>query len=251
MGFVDRARWSGGFGDGIWWRCDWCGDCLQVQSGSVHAGAGRSLDHDSDPAPVWEKRFSCLLKCRKCSEIVAVAGIAAYEEVPHVVTDPDGDVVAEEMETVVTYYPRYVNPAPPFFEVPSGCPEGVKEQLGRVFSLYWHDAGAALNAVRSSVEKLLDALGVDTARNLHERIEDKFAPAEPELSTHLLAVKYLGNPGSHGDETTVGKNDVLDALEVLAHVLDELYVQRPRREKTKSLVNEINKNRGPRARRRR
>jgi len=44
----------------------------------------------------------------------------------------------------------------------------------------------------------------------------------PEIAIKLLALKWLGNKGSHTEN--MSKNDVLDAYEILDSVLDELYV---------------------------
>ena len=52
----------------------------------------------------------------------------------------------------------------------------------------------------------------------------KLSGEHRKYKQHLLAIKNLGNWGSHAVETT--RNDVLDAYEVLHYVLDGIYDQR-------------------------
>lgn len=61
---------------------------------------------------------------------------------------------------------------------------------------------------------------------LHDRIE-MFRVTNPDAAELLSAVKLLGNVGSHGDE--LAKGDLLDAYEVIEHVIDTLYSTRAAR----------------------
>ncbi|MCC6246009.1 MAG: DUF4145 domain-containing protein [Gemmatimonadaceae bacterium] len=126
-------------------------------------------------------------------------------------------------------------------------------QVNRSFSLYWSDAKACGNAIRCAVEELLTAQRVNKSAgkpkpgkhrqmlSLHKRIE-LFAKAKPDLGDKLLAIKWIGNAGSHVDP--LKKDDLLDAYEIMAFVLDELYVQRSVH--VGALVRAINRNKGPR-----
>ena len=62
--------------------------------------------------------------------------------------------------------------------------------------------------------------------NLHKRIE-VFSHTEPMIGKQLMALKWLGNTGSHDGD--VVKNDVLDAFEIIEHTLLELIEQRSKR----------------------
>ncbi len=58
----------------------------------------------------------------------------------------------------------------------------------------------------------------------------------------LFAIKWLGNAGSHSlDE--VSFDDVMDAYELISHVLDELYLSR--KKKLSALAKKVNKRKGP------
>jgi len=58
----------------------------------------------------------------------------------------------------------------------------------------------------------------------------------------MLAIKWLGNAGSHA-EGAVTLDDVMDAYDLIDHVLQELYTQKAR--KAKALAKLINKKKGP------
>ena len=76
--------------------------------------------------------------------------------------------------------------------------------------------------------------------NLHNRI-DKLAKQHSELKELLLAIKWIGNEGSH-PEKSLTKNNVIDLYEILEHVLSELFEN-----KSKSILakaKKINKAKG-------
>jgi hypothetical protein len=62
--------------------------------------------------------------------------------------------------------------------------------------------------------------------SLHARL-DAFATTEPVVGPKLMALKWLGNAGSHDGE--VSKADLLDAFEILEHALGEIVEKRSKR----------------------
>ena len=84
--------------------------------------------------------------------------------------------------------------------------------------------------------------------SLHARIE-LFANKNPkknpnknaDVGEKLLAIKWLGNTGSHSD--TLKHEDVLDAFELFSHALDEIFEETSVR--LKKLSSSINRNKGP------
>ena len=62
------------------------------------------------------------------------------------------------------------------------------------------------------------------------------------LKELLLAIKWLGNAGSHAS-TPLSLDDVFDAYEILEVVLNDLYENKV--EFARKLAKDINKNRGP------
>ncbi|GAB3535803.1 hypothetical protein GCM10027443_25290 [Pontibacter brevis] len=140
-------------------------------------------------------------------------------------------------------------PAPKIIDIPLSCPRTVTKKLNESFGLYWIDLNSCANKIRISIETLLNELGVITTKptkkgtqplKLHSRIEE-FEKQNPEVGGFLLAIKWIGNAGSHPSEIT--KDDVLDAYELLEYSLDSLYDDR--RKKLKELSNKINTAKGP------
>jgi hypothetical protein len=171
-------------------------------------------------------RFAALLKCTVCSDLVVLAGTSGlgYFQTPD---DP------YNAETV--YSPSFFLPAPALFPVPKECPSEVKKELDRAWTLFWVDRAACANRIRSCVETILTQAGVAqyhrkgkrTPLSLHARIE-KYRDRQPELADEMMAVKWLGNAGSHG-AGELDADAVFDGFDLLEHVLEEVYAGRTRR----------------------
>ena len=120
------------------------------------------------------------------------------------------------------------------------------------FKLYWLSPEACANSIRSVVEGLLthfkvrltskNAKGQRVLLSLHARI-DLFRQTNPDLADALMAVKWIGNAGSHS--RPIMREDLLDGYELMEHVLDELFVQREKR--IARLSRQINRRKRPRS----
>jgi hypothetical protein len=169
-----------------------------------------------------------------------VAGVTSHHE---------GGWDPSELEIFQSLEPHYIEPAPQIFAIPRRYPKEAKKELQAAFSLFWPDPGAALNRLRTSMELYLDAEGVQRkARKkdgsyrqlpLHERIQ-RFAAKYPEIDETMLAVKWLGNLGSH--ESSVSRQEALEAFELLDYILEEVVVGR--RSRLKRMAKAINKAKG-------
>lgn len=156
-----------------------------------------------------------------------------------------------DYEYVTFFYPEHFDPSPVLIELPDECVALVYDELQRAFAASWNDVPSAANHLRSAVELLLDHLkepktvlntkGKRARLPLHQRIVN-LANRDQELSLSLLAVKWLGNVGSHSDELT--KDDLYDAFDILEPVLQDLFVKH--RKRLQRLVATINKRKGPR-----
>ena len=180
--------------------------------------------------PDWEpsfksEQFVCLLSCQHCSEVYSVAGVTSHHE---------GGYDPSDLEIFKSLEPRYIDPAPHIIPIPRRYPKDAARELIAAFSLFWPDPGAALNRLRTSMELYLDHKGVQRkARkqngkywklSLHERIL-RFAVKHPEINETMLAVKWLGNVGSH--ESSVSRIEALEAFELLDYILEEVVEGRP------------------------
>jgi hypothetical protein len=159
-------------------------------------------------------------------------------------TSFNGDYIEVEY-----FYPAYVSPSPPLIIIADVYPELVIEELRLSFASSWSDFSSAGNHIRAAVERLLDYLkepryrrksGKQVRLTLHSRIKE-LANRNKELSDSLLAIKWLGNQGSHSDKLT--RNDIFDALDILDFILNDLFIC-PQM-KIKKLVTKINKAKGP------
>lgn len=246
---VDRQLWGQHLTK--WHAPSW--PCPSCASGRLRL-SGAPIGVESTPASRGEHQydyegwFSCILKCFACEQPVAVVGSGFYEEVP----DEDGQPGWSEY-----LVPRFVHPTIDIFRVPRECPKLVAAELRDAFKLFWCDPRAAANRSRSATESLLDHLKIKRkARHaggsfrrlsLHQRLE-LLKKKNSDVGDQLLAVKWLGNAGSHMDAASKGdvtKADLLDGFEILEHVIEEVFKQRSTR--IRKLAGAINRRRGPRS----
>jgi hypothetical protein len=134
--------------------------------------------------------------------------------------------------------------------IPRGTPDSIIQELNAAFKLYWIYTGASANRIEILLtQQKIKRYTVNAKKrrirlDLHARIR-LYQPEQPEIAESLLAVKWLGNAGSHSEGLT--PEDLFDGLDLLEHVLEELYEQRTR--KLHGLRKLINKRKGPRSRR--
>lgn len=128
------------------------------------------------------------------------------------------------------YYIKSFYPSPRLCYIPKETPAPVEDFLEKSFSLYWIDIAAASNALRASLEALLDALAIPKNKknskgetvyiSLHNRLE-LWAASENSHADLCFVLKEVGNLGSHGD--SVKSKHYFGSLEIYSYVLKELY----------------------------
>ena len=205
----------------------------------------KSHDHEAWE-PEWiDERFAGLLVCRDavCGEMVSMGGRS------HVVEYTDyerGERIWER-----EYEPMFMYPAPPVFPLPEKCPEAVADELNKSFALFWFDTGSCANRLRAAVEALLterkiprtivNKHGKRERISLHARIE-RFKQSDMRSADYILAIKWIGNAGSHARLDELSRSDLLDGFELFEHVIELMYVQHERH--LKKLARNINLRRG-------
>ncbi len=186
------------------------------------------------------ERFAAILVCNnpKCQESVAIAGdcIGKYVE-------GRGYPKPEERE----YSPYFFFPALELFPISASCPEKVAAQIRVAFSHYFNDMKASANAIRTSLELLMDAQKVKRTFKdksgkrrpvtLHARIAE-FGNSSPDLKQYLVATKWIGNAGSHVGELT--REELLLGFDLLNHAIYELYEKKVQQRSLLRKVKEIN-----------
>lgn len=115
---------------------------------------------------------------------------------------------------------RYVNPVLPLFDIPPATPTKIRDCILSASEIIWVSPSSAANRLRFAVEEVLTAEKVPPLKNTHARIEI-YSKYKAELADALMAVKWIGNLGSHDDVLTT--QDVFDGVEILSHVVTALY----------------------------
>ena len=217
--------------------------------------------------PDWEPyfingHFSGLLTCERsaCREFVHVIGEFKLEDRIHEPGEPygPGQWNASDFENSLKI--KFFEPALLLIDPDCKAPSQVVNLVNSGSVLLWSDPASAANRVRSAVEELLNRQGIrktykdkkgKTQRNTaHKRIEllgGKGQSKYRNAADLLMAVKWIGNDGSHGDALTVP--DVLDGVELMSEALDLIYETRALDLQRKAAL--INKAKGLRKPRRR
>jgi len=175
--------------------------------------------------------FVGLLKCnnKDCVESVAISGSLGLEQ------NDEESCRRGESSWIAFCIPNYFSPPLRIFQIPENCPRAIRNDILASFSLFWSDEAASANRLRSAIERFLTVLGIDRLRrdksgkpkrhsrmNADERIR-LLEKQQPDLASWLMAIKWIGNEGSHGGE--LSRQDVIEGFEMLEHVLYEHYVQ--------------------------
>ena len=202
------------------------------------AESHRSLDHEAWE-PDWTYGvFSGSLRCinPRCTEPVVVSGRYRVEDD----YEPDG------RPTYATYfYLEFATPALKILTPPTGTPDVVVTAIERASAVLWVDPSAAANRLRTAIEMLLTAMDVQELNlkggrlTTHARIE-LFQAINQDAGNALMAVKWIGNAGSHVGSLTV--TDVLDGAEMLDLALRLLYDRRD--EELQKRIDEVNTHKG-------
>ena len=174
--------------------------------------------------PDWiERRFSFRSICNNhdCEEVAIISGRGGVDQA----YDIEGGSEYYDFHSIQSFLP-----APDIIPIPEGAPRDVGESLKRSFALYWVDTSAAANAMRASLEALLDELKIPKTQttkkgdpiplSLHRRIE-LWSETHQEYAELCIALKEVGNLGSHGE--SVREKHYFGALEIYSHVLRQLF----------------------------
>lgn len=179
--------------------------------------------------PEWtDGVFSWVLKCsdNKCGHYVIASGKYSVdlgiEETPWNV----------EQVWKIYYQPYAFSEAPPIIEIRDYFPKELEEHLASAFSLFWIDPSSCLNKIRTCVEDILTLKQIPRFSNrnnrrirltLHSRIE-RYSQQYPETGKFLMALKWLGNEGSHsGKNSEIKRNDLIEAFEILEHAIEAIF----------------------------
>jgi hypothetical protein len=210
------------------WTCPTCGKGTVVLTPKSLTHKETVMSKQAHSHEEWGPElfsfvFTAWAQCSysSCKEEFLISGTGGME--PEY--NEDGDVDFESC-----FYPILILPMPDIIKIPEKCPDGVAQELRSSFKLYYIHNAACAGRIRVALERLMDFLGVTKKKRnklgkfddltLHKRIE-AFAKNDLIHGSQLMALKWLGNAGSHSDEE-VSSVDLLDAFEILEHALSEL-----------------------------
>ena len=241
---IDRSLWRPVWQEGEYpsLPCPRCGSYLNLNSESLVV---KTAQHDINLfAYVTEEeivpKFSCWMQCgyADCGEVVSVSGYLTH----HLFHANERDV-----EIARNLHPKVIIPSPPIIQIGKEVPGDIQEHLARSFTLFWIDNEACANRLRVALELVLKAWGFpredENGRpvTLHQRIEKWQALyGRGALGMSLMALKWLGNAGSHEDG--ISRDRILDAYDIFASALKALFPEdlRP----IEQLANDIVKSKG-------
>lgn len=192
-------------------------------------------------------RYTVILVCsnESCGEQVISTGEGIVEPSDEYFNSNGNEEISYE----IYYRPKYFNPCLEVFSLPDTTPQALKKAIYKSFELFFTDSEASLNQLRSSIEVLLNELGIDrndkngNPLKLHSRL-DKLKGGDAKYKEPLEAIKWLGNAGSHSTSSTkVNIEHVLDGYEILQPILHELF--RSSIPSLEEKVAAINANKGP------
>ena len=242
---IDRAKWRETVTESSFprWKCRNCDHVVAlVKDGIDGPETGGSLSSRDLEAwePEWiQGRFSAKLQCSNCKDPAFAVG--TYEvRTPY---DP-----FDEDQSYAVLRIQGIEPPPALIRLPTDLPDALTVQLERAFRLFWVDGAACANAIRGAVDEFLNYQRVrktDGSRSnrgrlsLHHRIE-LFAKKEEHLAAALMAVKWIGNVGSHSAE--VRREALCDGFDLLEHVLYEAF-ETPRK-KVAQLARQVTRRKG-------
>lgn len=157
-----------------------------------------------------------------CAQEVTILGTYRVEE------SPDDDY--RVMRYSELYKVEYFSPPLTLLPLPVDVPDDVRAGVERAAKVLFVDPGLAATALRAAVELFLDTQGIPISDakghfvSLDARIK-RWSTTNSRLraSQLFLAVKWIGNEGTHGSSDLV-VGDVIDGLEFIDEAFHELFV---------------------------
>lgn len=252
---IERKHFQKGFTKFPSWTCPTCQtSVLKPMEGKqqvIETGPSKAAkNHEAYQFDWIVERFIDLLRCENtsCGQVAAISGETSH----YLATYDDNPFEEPEYDLIQSFIPVAIIPAPAIFTIPIKIPDELARQLHKAFSLFWMDLEACAGRIRVCIELLMDDLKVSThgtdkktgpkfKLSLHARIE-KYGETNKESAALLLAVKWIGNQGSHVSLDELERDDLLDVFEIVEFVLEENYVGNRKRLVAKASA--INKAKG-------
>ncbi|WP_185073588.1 DUF4145 domain-containing protein [Pseudomonas protegens] len=174
--------------------------------------------------------FACTLRCTNCQENVFAVGEG---EVTEFYYDDENLPGGWGREFVKSFTPSFFQPPLQLIDFASGTPKEVALSLGKASAVYFSNPSTCCNNIRIAAEEVLSSLGIPEkatpdGRRLSFKDRIDLLPAELQKANVLFdAIRWLGNHGSHPGDG-IGKEQALQAFEIMELLLEELFSNRRR-----------------------
>lgn len=212
------------------WCCPACGKpTLELIPNCFHTERTSSAQHqyenDEEFGPEDDEDvFSCLLRCsqRNCHQPVSVSGIGYFDR------EYGDSHNHRDFHYVGIYSPRYFYPPLVLFTPCKSYPAQIKFQLKEISSQLPGHPQAAINALRTTLEIVLDHFEIPRKDNgkylsLAKRIE-LIPESYSYIEAGFEAMKWLGNTGSH-NLREISDEDIEGACVMLDDFLLQIFRQ--------------------------
>lgn len=192
--------------------------------------------------------FTAHFNCNICEESVVSSGyFQLIEEFEH----DDCGQPTNSLGTIMKFEPKLFLPPLPIFSMKfnSGIPQEITDSMNKSFELFWCDLGSCINKIRTTIELILNNLNIKEKSpngkdiSLHNRIE-LIDPCFDDVKKILLAIKWIGNAGSH-ELNGVSREDVLLGFEFINFCINILYPVENNASVLLGQANAINSNKKP------
>jgi len=248
---IDRKLYKGSF-DKNQMNNNW--NCPRCNAGILHFHEDKVFKEVDADTQAWEKNdptsfhwqfcssyvYTTLLVCsnKECNEKVICSGTSCVDIYDNT-EDNDGNIE----NLYETYYkPLFFYPALHFFDIPKDTSEEVKENIIKSFNTFFSDYESSANSLRIALEYIINELNENTElRKLHKKIENLDSLKYDKIRDKCMALKWLGNDGSHCGSQKMTSDDVLDGYDLLSFILNTLYTTTSHIEE---ITTKVNSNKG-------
>lgn len=225
------------------WPCPICNTGILLKDGDSISQlyteemnkAQRNLAYET--GAMAEFRFIGYLKCSNCAERVVIGGRGVF-------FDEFGKPAAAVYrgKKISVFYPHYFEPALHIIELPSSTSKDVQDLVSKSFSMYWIDLDSCANKIRQALELIVNARGA-RGKSLDQQIGSLRGTLGEKTTNCLLALKWIGNEGSHTGRP-FEKSEIVEAYGLLEDVLSQIYPDYMDAERKANLVQKIISNKG-------